>query len=184
MARIKKINRQQLLLEYMQETPFVTDEELSKRLKVSIQTIRLDRLELGIPELRQRIKKMAQEAQNKVKTISNRDVIGELIDLELGKSGISLMTITEDMVFEKTRVARGYHVFSQANSLALAVIDAPAAVTGVANIKYKVPVEVGEKLIAKAEIVKRRGNKYFVWVKIKNEFQEVFRAKFIMVSLD
>ena len=94
------------------------------------------------------------------------------------------MTVTEDMVFEKTKVARGYHVFSQANSLALAVIDAPAAVTGVANIKYKIPIEVGEKLIAKAEIVKRRGNKYFVWVKIKNACQEVFRAKFIMVSLD
>ena len=184
MARMKKVDRQRFLIECIQETPFLTDEELSKRLDVSIQTIRLDRLELGLPELRERIKKMAEDAQLKVKSISNRDVVGELIDLELGKSGISLMTITEDMVFEKTRVARGYHVFSQANSLALAVIDAPAAVTGVANIKYKIPIEVGEKLIAKAEIVKRRGNKYFVWVKIKNACQEVFRAKFIMVSLD
>lgn len=181
---MKKVDRQRFLIECIQETPFLTDEELSKRLDVSIQTIRLDRLELGLPELRERIKKMAEDAQLKVKSISNRDVVGELIDLELGKSGISLMTITEDMVFEKTRVARGYHVFSQANSLALAVIDAPAAVTGVANIKYKIPIEVGEKLIAKAEIVKRRGNKYFVWVKIKNACQEVFRAKFIMVSLD
>ena len=184
MARMKKADRQRFLLEYIQETPFLTDEVLSKRLHVSIQTIRLDRLELGVPELRERIKKMAEDAQLKVKSISNRDVVGELIDLELGKSGISLMTVTEDMVFEKTKVARGYHVFSQANSLALAVIDAPAAVTGVANIKYKIPIEVGEKLIAKAEIVKRRGNKYFVWVKIKNACQEVFRAKFIMVSLD
>ena len=184
MARMKKADRQRFLLEYIQETPFLTDEELSKRLHVSIQTIRLDRLELGVPELRERIKKMAEDAQLKVKSMSNRDVVGELIDLELGKSGISLMTVTEDMVFEKTKVARGYHVFSQANSLALAVIDAPAAVTGVANIKYKIPIEVGEKLIAKAEIVKRRGNKYFVWVKIKNACQEVFRAKFIMVSLD
>ena len=70
----------------------------------------------------------------------------------------------------------------RADSLALAVIDAPMAVTGVANIKYKVPVHVGEKLVAKAEIVRQRGNKYFVWVKTRNGDQEVFRAKFIMVS--
>ena len=35
---------------------------------------------------------------------------------------------------------------------------------------------------AKAEIVKVRGNKFFVWVKTHNDTQEVFRAKFIMVS--
>ena len=60
----------------------------------------------------------------------------------------------------------------------------PMAVTGVANIKYKVPVRVGEKLIAKAEIIRQRSNKYFVWVKTRNETQEVFRAKFIMKEED
>ena len=43
-------------------------------------------------------------------------------------------------------------------------------------------LDVGEKRIAKAEIVKVRGKKYFVWVKTHNDRQEVFRAKFIMVS--
>ncbi len=182
MARVKKKIRQQLLVDQVKEKPFLTDEELAKLLKVSVQTIRLDRLELGIPELRERIRKMAEHAQPKVKSIESGEIVGELIDLELGKSGISLLRITEDMVFAKTQIAKGYFVFSQANSLALAIIDAPMAVTGVANVKYKVPVHVGEKLIAKAEIIRRRGNKYFVWVKTRNETQEVFRAKFIMVS--
>jgi acyl-coenzyme A thioesterase PaaI-like protein len=184
MAYVKKKIRQQLLIEQVKEKPFLTDEELAKLLQVSIQTIRLDRLELGIPELRERIRKMAEHAQTKVKSIEGREVIGELIDLELGKSGISLLRITDDMVFAKSQVARGHYVFSQANSLALAIIDAPMAVTGVANLKYKVPVHVGDKLIAKAEIIRQRGNKYFVWVKTRNETQEVFRAKFIMVSWD
>ena len=182
MARVKKKIRPQLLVDQVKEKPFLTDEELAKLLKVSVQTIRLDRLELGIPELRERIRKMAEHAQPKVKSIESGEIVGELIDLELGKSGISLLRITEDMVFAKTQIAKGYFVFSQANSLALAIIDAPMAVTGVANVKYKVPVHVGEKLIAKAEIIRRRGNKYFVWVKTRNETQEVFRAKFIMVS--
>ena len=53
MAKIKKTMRHQLLLKNMQTSPFLTDEELAKMLDVSIQTIRLDRLELGIPELRE-----------------------------------------------------------------------------------------------------------------------------------
>ena len=182
MARVKKKERQQLLVEKVKEKPFLTDEELAKALGVSVQTIRLDRLELGIPELRGRIRKMAETAQNKVKSIQSGEVVGELIDLELGHSGISLLRVTEDMVFAKTQIAKGHYMFSQANSLALAIIDAPMAVTGIANVKYKVPVHVGEKLIAKAEIVRVRGNKYFVWVKTRNDTQEVFRAKFIMVS--
>lgn len=184
MARMQKKQRQQHLIEKIQSSPFLTDEELARLLDVSIQTIRLDRLELGIPELRERTKQMAEEAQTKIKAIDKAEIVGDLIDLDLGKSGISMMTVTPDMVFERTRVARAYYVFSQANSLALAIIDAPAAVTGVANIKYKTPIRVGEKLVAKAEVVKQRGNKYFIWVKTRNEKQEVFRAKFIMVSLD
>ena len=182
MARVKKKERQELLAKKVKEKPFLTAEELAKELDVSVQTIRLDRLELGIPELRGRIRKMAETAQNKVKSIQSGEVVGELIDLELGHSGISLLRVTEDMVFAKTQIAKGHYMFSQANSLALAIIDAPMAVTGVANVKYKVPVHVGEKLIAKAEIVRVRGNKYFVWVKTRNDEREVFRAKFIMVS--
>lgn len=184
MARAQKKLRQGQLKEKLLSTPFFTDEEMAAYLGVSVQTIRLDRLELGIPELRERTKLMAEEAQDKLKTIASGDVVGELIDLELGKNGISLMHVTPDMVFEKNRVARGHYIFAQANSLALAIIDAPMAVTGVANIKYKIAVREGEKLVAKAEVTKKRGNKYFIWVKTRNETQEVFRAKFIMVSLE
>ena len=130
MARVKKKERQQLLVEKVKEKPFLTDEELAKALGVSVQTIRLDRLELGIPELRGRIRKMAETAQNKVKSIQSGEVVGELIDLELGHSGISLLRVTEDMVFAKTQIAKGHYMFSQANSLALAIIDAPMTSSG------------------------------------------------------
>ncbi len=184
MAGMKKKIRQSRLKGELEHSPFLKDEELAQLLTVSVQTIRLDRMELGIPELRERIKQMATTAQQKVKSIASDEVVGELIDLELGKSGISLMMVTDEMVFEKTRVARGHYIYAQANSLALAIIDAPVAVTGVANIKYKIPIHIGDKLVAKAEIIKKRGNKYFIWVKTRIENREVFRAKFIMVSLD
>ena len=60
------------------------------------------------------------------------------------------------MAFEKTRVIRGHHIFAHANSLAIAVINADAALTGVANIKYKMPVFARDKLIAKANVTRIR----------------------------
>ena len=106
--RIQKRVRQETLQEKLQSSPFLTDGELAVLLNVSVQTIRLDRLELGIPELRGRTKQMAQSAQEKLKAIASGEIVGELIDLELGIQGISVMLITPDMVFEKTKIARGH----------------------------------------------------------------------------
>lgn len=180
----KKVARQAKLTEYLADNPFLTDEQLAEKLSASVQTIRLDRLRLNIPELRERVKSMAENAQTKLKAIARHDLIGELIDLDLGVSGISILEITPDMVTQNSGIARSNYMFSQANSLALALVDAPAALTGVANVKYKQPVYAGDRLVAKAKINRIRGNKYFIAVNIKNEQTEVFRAKFIIVSLD
>lgn len=181
---LNKKARQKALVEKISRDPFLTDEELSEIYNVSIQTIRLDRLELGIRELRERIKTVAEENHLKVKSIAGKEIVGELIDLKLGESGISILETEHAMAFEKTDVVRGSHIFSQAESLAIAVIDANVALIGVANIKYKSPVFAGDKLIAKAEVVRIRGNKYFVWVFISNKGLEVFRGKFILVSFN
>ena len=57
------------------------------------------------------------------------------------------------------------------------------ALTGVGNVKYKVPVYAGATLVAKAEVIRREHDKYVIWVKVRNNNEEVFRAKFIIVSL-
>lgn len=181
---LAKRERQKELKNLLAEDPFLTDEELAEKFNVSVQTIRLDRMELKIPELRERIKAVAQENLAKVKSIAVKEIIGELVDLELGKRGISILETTEDMAFEKTKIVRGEFIFAQANSLALSVIDADVALTGVANIKYKSPVLAGQKLIAKAEVTRVRQNKHFVCVRVYDRKKEVFRGKFILVSLD
>jgi len=184
MPRVQKKMRHEILREKIGQFPFMTDEALAHDLKVSVQTIRLDRFELGIPELRERTKKMAEEARAQIKTITGNDVIGNVIDLILGKSGISIMNVNSDMVFEKNKIAKGHFIYAQANALALSIIDAPAAVTGVANIKYLTPVFEGEQLIAKAEVTRTRGNKIFIAVRTRNDKKEVFRVKFIIVLLE
>ncbi len=85
---------------------------------------------------------------------------------------------------KKNQWAKGNEVFAQANSLALVLADAPMALTGVANIKFKVPLQVGDKLIARGKVVRTRGNKYFIWVHTYRGMQEVFRGKFIVVAIE
>ena len=135
------------------------------------------------PEVRERTRHMAEDAQEKLKAIASEEIVGELIDLEIGVSGISMMTVDQEMVLQRTGVCRGQYMFAQANSLALAVIDAPAALTGVANVKYKIPVSVGAVLVARAEVVRKLEDKYTIWVKIRNNHREVFRAKFLIVAI-
>ncbi len=180
----KKLIRHKSLKKLLRENPFCTDEQLAAMLKVSVQTIRLDRVALGIPELRARTRNMAEEAQTKVRAIDKKDIVGELLDLELNKIGISTLKISNDMVLEKTGVTRGHYLFAMANTLALAVVDAEAALTEVGNVKYKIPVSAGVTLVAKAVVTHRRGDRYYIFVTIKNNNEEVFRAKFIIVSLD
>lgn len=179
-----KKERQSILVKKINEDPFLTDEELSEIFSVSVPTIRLDRLELGIPELRERIKNVAEKNYSKVKTLKSREIVGELVDLSLGKSGISILETDESMAFEKTKIIRGHFIYSLAESLAIAVIDAQVALVGVANIKYKTPVYAGSKLIARADVRRIRGSNYIVWVRISEKQVEVFRGKFILVSLE
>lgn len=153
MMRIKKDKRQQLLIEKIENTPFVTDEELAKKFNVSIQTIRLDRLELSIPELRERIKSVATNQWNEtVKSLTIDEVIGDIIDLTLDERAISIMTIQREQIFSRNEIARGHHLFAQANSLAVALINDELALTRKSEIMFKRQVKLGEQVVAKAEV--------------------------------
>src|SRR5699024_3341942 len=122
--RRTKTERQQLLQETIEKTPIITDEALTKKYNVSIQTIRLDRMEHAIPELRDRIKSVANDQWNEtVKALPLDEVIGEIIDLELDRRAISILVIRPEHVFSRNKIARGHHLFAQANSLAVAVIN-------------------------------------------------------------
>lgn len=180
MKKISKEGRQKELLKMLKGDPFYTDEELSSYFGVSIQTIRLDRLKLGIPELRERIKTVAENNINKVKTLGSKEIVGEIIDLEVGNLGISILETTSDMTYSKTSLVKGHFIFAQAESLAMAVVDAPVVLMGVANVKNINPIKANDRLIAKAEVVRVRDKKHYIHVKINNKSHEqVFRGKFI-----
>jgi acyl-coenzyme A thioesterase PaaI-like protein len=153
--RLNKKERQQMLIETIKENPFITDEDLADKFTVSVQTIRLDRLELSIPELRERIKTVAETRfDNEVRSLPIEEIIGEIIDIELDHNAISIFDVKEEHVFKRNQIARGHHLFAQANSLAVAVINDELALTAKANIQFKRLVKEHERVIAKARVVK------------------------------
>ncbi|MBD0380396.1 transcription factor FapR [Paenibacillus sedimenti] len=178
--RLPKRQRQQQLLQAIEANPFMTDEELMRTFQVSIQTVRLDRLELGIPELRERMKHMAVKTYDQVRSLPIDEVIGEVIDLQLDQSGISIFEIKEEHVFSRTKIARGHHIFSQANSLAVAVIDDPIALTASADIRFIRSVKLGEKCIAKAYVRSLSKGKARVEVFSYVGDEVVFRGNFVI----
>lgn len=181
---LKKRDRQALLREKIRENPFLSDEELAKAFVVSVQTIRLDRLSMGIPELRERTKTVAERTYGIVKSMGSKEIVGELIDITLGIRGISILETTAEMVFERSRIVRGQYIFAQAESLAIALIDAQVVLTGLANVKFRRPITVGEKLVAKGEVIRRRGSHYVVLVETKAGTEKVFRGKFSVFIVD
>ena len=178
-----KRQRHQELLKVIGENPFLTDEKLAEKFSVSIQTIRLDRLELGIVELRERTKTMAQDAYSDLRSIEQQELIGDLLSIELGRRSISLLQTTDQMVFQKNQIVRGHYIFGQANSLAIAVIDASTALTKEATIKYLKPVYEGERLVAVADVIKKTGDKFQIEVKTTSEDKLVFQGIFTVVVI-
>lgn len=176
--------RHALLQRKIQDNPFLTDSEIASMLGVSIHTVRLDRLALGIPDLRERTRMVAQRVFSTVRSIGSKEVVGELVDVVLGKSGVSFLETTQDMTLERTGVVRSHYIFAQADSLAMALVDSEVVLTGLANIKFKRPVRAGEKLICKAEVIRKKGNKYVVLATTRSNSGQVFRGKFVLASLE
>ncbi|RSK26990.1 transcription factor FapR [Bacillus sp. HMF5848] len=179
-----KYQRQALLKETIEQNPFITDEELATQFSVSIQTIRLDRMELSIPELRERIKHVAeQQLDEKVRALPLHEVIGEIIDIEPDHMAISMFEVLPEHAFSRNQIARGHHLFAQANSLAVAVINDELALTAKAVIRFTRPVKVGERVIAKAKVMKvedQSGRRTIVEVMSSVSGEQVFSGEFEM----
>ncbi|MCG0278109.1 MAG: transcription factor FapR [Thermanaeromonas sp.] len=178
----KREERQQALLQYLKEHPFATDEELAEKFKVSIPTIRLDRLALGIPEVRERVMILAKEARARMRGITEEELVGELIDLQPGRMGISILTVRPEMLVKPGGACRGYYLFAQANSLALATVGREMVLTSSARVRYRRPVYEGEKVMARALVKVQRGNTFLVSVHSRVDAELVFKGQFVIIA--
>lgn len=173
--------RLEQLRSVLQAEPFLTDRELAGRLGVSLPTVRLYRLRLGIPDVRGRTRRLA-EAATLPRSLYRSEVVGDLIELQLGRWGISVLRSTPEMAFARTGIVRGYYIFAQANSLAVALIDSNWVVTGSARVRFIRPVKVPEQVVCRAELVRSRGSIHLVAVRSRCDDEEVARGQFSVVS--
>ncbi len=183
-GRLSKTERHQQLLALIADDPLLTDEMIAEHYGVSVQTIRLDRLELGVPEMRVRARNLAERARGALKTLGPTEIAGELVDLELGRRAVSVLETTRDMGFRRSGIVRGHHIFAQANSLAVAVIDAPAALTGSAKLQFHRPVQVGDRVVAKALVRRAHHDRSHVVVGSRVGQRLVFSARIVIFSMD
>ena len=168
--------RHEDLLKLLNESPFLTDGELAESLNVSIATIRLDRTALNIPELRERVLSVAHEQTAEPHSAGN----AEIMDIEEGIRGISVLHTDESMCFPGTRIVRSQYLYTMAEDLVTTTAGFRAALINVANIKYKIPVGPDCKLIARSELKSVRKDSCVIWVSIYCERKEIFRAKYIL----
>jgi acyl-coenzyme A thioesterase PaaI-like protein len=181
---LKKSERHQKLLAAIEKNPFITDEALAEILAVSIPTIRLDRLELSIPEVRKRTKEMASYFFGASQSLGVTEIVGELIEIEPGKKGLSILETDRAMCLEKCNIVRGHIIFAQANSLANAVADVPVALTGKVEMDFLRTVRAGEKLIAKAQIIEKKSHRFLIEVVVRSKAEIICKGAFVIYGMN
>lgn len=179
--RLPKGRRQEKLVKVLDLDPLQTDEGLARQFGVSIQTIRLDRLELGLPEMRERARDLAERV-SQVRSMLIDDLVGELEYLDLGRSARSTLSTEASMGFTRNQIVRGHHIFAQANSLAVAVIDAETALTGSARLRFTRSVKVGARIVAEANVLRQRKQESHVRVTSQVDGEAVFVGTFVIVA--
>lgn len=179
-----KKQRHEQLLNLIGTNPLLTDEELAASLGVSLSTVRLDRGLLTIPEVRERMRTMAEQATSRLTSLRAEEVVGELLELEPNQWALSVLTTHRDMAFRHTDLVSDYFLYAQAATLAIATIGEGMVVVGAARLKYRRPAYVGEKLLARSKVGTSKGKKYAVSVHTRVGDREIFVGRFIVVAKD
>lgn len=182
-SELKK-QRHRQLINLISTNPLLTDEDIALSLGVSMSTVRLDRGLLSIPELRERMRSMAEQATSRLKSLRTEEVVGELIELEPDGWALSVLTTSRDMAFRHTDMVGDYYIYAQAASLAIATIGKEMVVVGTARLRYRRPAYVGERILARSKVGTHKSNKYVVSVHSRVGDREVFVGRFVVVAKD
>ena len=177
-----KQQRHKQLIKLIGTNPLMTDGEIAEALGVSLSTVRLDRGLLAIPEVRERMRSMAERATSKLKSMKSEEVAGELLELEPNKWALSMLATSEEMAFRHTNLVSDYFIYAQAATLDIATIDAEMVVVGAARLRYKQPAYVGEKIIARSKVGTHKADKYVVSVHARVDDREIFVGRFVVAA--
>jgi len=116
--------------------------------------------------------------------LTSERLVGRPLKIEPGRAEVELLT-TEEMAVDEYGLVHGGFTFGLADYAAMLAVNEPTVVLGKAEVKFLKPVKVGERLIAKAEVIEDLGRKKLVKAEVFNEKNEkVFEGTFHCYVLD
>lgn len=182
LQQVQKRARQRRLLKLLEANPLMTDEDLARSLSVSVSTVRLDRALLNVPELRERMREMAEKASGPLSAMKRASLFGELLGLEPGQWGLSLLVPDSEMVSAEDGAIGGHYLFAQAATLALASVRPGPASIESARVRFLRSVFPLERCIARSKVGTRKNGRSVVSVRTRVMDEDVFVARFILMT--
>jgi uncharacterized protein (TIGR00369 family) len=113
----------------------------------------------------------------KTHNLTNKELVGRVLELKEGYSKVELKT-NEKMIVDDKGLIHGGFTFGLADYAAMVCVNHPNVVLGGAEVKFWAPVKTGDKMIAKAFLIKTEGKKNTVEVEINVNDKKVFSGVF------
>jgi len=88
--------------------------------------------------------------------LASERLVGRPLKIEPGCAEVELLT-TEEMTVDEHGLVHGGFTFGLADYAAMLAVNEPTVVLGKAEVRFLKPVRVGEKLLARAEVVEKSG---------------------------
>lgn len=121
----------------------------------------------------------------KIKTHRKIDteLCGTPLEVGQGFSRVEFHAI-ERMAVDESGLVHGGFVFGLADYAAMIAITHPNVVLGAAEVRFLVPVQTGDTLLAEARVVLSEGKKQVVEVVVQREGEIVFEGAFTCFVLE
>jgi acyl-coenzyme A thioesterase PaaI-like protein len=110
----------------------------------------------------------------------NHDLCGKLIEQNEDSCKVELIA-SKDMITDDKNLIHGGFIFGLADYAAMLAVNEPNVVLASADVKFMLPVKVGEKLIAEASINTKKDSKFSVEVQVWSNSKEVFYGNFTCI---
>lgn len=107
----------------------------------------------------------------------DHSLCGEAVDMREGWARVRLEA-TDQMAVDEHGLVHGGFVFGLADYAAMLAVNDPNVVLGGAQVSFVAPIEVGDEVVATAEVGEENGKKRVVEASASVGDTEVFRGTF------
>ena len=111
------------------------------------------------------------------------ELCGEPVEVEEGRATVRFRA-GERMTVDGHGLVHGGFVFGLADHAAMLAVNEPTVVLGAAETRFLAPVEVGDEVVAEAQVVEVDGKKYVIEATARVKDRQVFEGTFTAFVTD